>query len=183
MESVGNEKRIRALFSELSIEDQSRAPQFDKLWRGAENTKPAPVRKFRHPAIAFAALVIVAACVLAVWSWSDKTPGFNAVNIHPQIPQITSPTPLPTVAESNSTSSRQIKRSHAPRKKRLQKYQAPESTFTEAAMVWNWQSPTSILMKSPATLVWNSLPKLNQSAEELKQFLPKDHEVTKESNQ
>ena len=184
MELVGNEKRIRALFSELSIQDQSRTPQFAKLWHRAENTPPPAARKFRRPAIVFATLAIVAACVVAVWSWSHTTTDLNAVSIQPQMPQITSPTPAPIVGESNdSTSPQQIKRSHAPRRKRLQKYQAPESTFTEAAMLWNWQSPTSILMKSPATLVLNSLPKLNQSAEQLKEFLPRDHEVTKESNQ
>lgn len=172
MELVGNENRIRALFSELSFEDQSRAPRFDKVWRRAENAAPVPVSNFR-PAIAFAAAVIVAACIFSMSSWFNE-----ARNIPPQITQITQITPVFKGFESKDSS----KRSHPPRKKRLRHEPATEPAITEAAMLWSWQSPTSILMQSPTTLVLNTLPQLNQSAEELKQFLPKDHEV-KESNQ
>jgi hypothetical protein len=181
MELVGNEKRIRALFSELSVADQSRAPRFEKLWHRVENTTPAPVRNFRRPAVAFAAAVFIAACALAVWSWSHTTSTTDNNAVIP--PQLTTPTPAPAVAETNDAASpRQIKRSHTPRKKRIERYQPTDPAITEAAMLWSWQSPTSILMQSPTTLVFNSLPQLNQSVEELKQFLPKDHEV-KESNQ
>ena len=173
MELVGNENRIRALFSELCFEDQSRAPRFDKVWRRADNTAPAPVHNFR-PAIAFAAVLIVAACIFSVSSWFNE-----ARNIPPQITQIT---PVFTGLESNDSSPHKTKRSPPPRKKRLQREPVTEPAITEAAMLWSWQSPTSILMQSTTTLVWNTLPQLNQSAEELKQFLPKDHEV-KESNQ
>lgn len=170
MELVGNENRIRALFSELSLEDQSRAPRFDKVWRRAENSRPSPARNVYWPVIAFTAVAIVAACIFSLSSWFNE-----ARNIPPQITQIT---PVNTGFESKDSS----KRSHPPRKKRLRHEPATERAITEAAMLWSWQSPTSILMQSPTTLVLNTLPQLNQSAEELKQFLPKDHEV-KESNQ
>lgn len=179
MELVGNENRIRALFSELSLEDQSRAPRFDELWRRSANTQPAPTSNFRRPAIAFAAAAIILTCVLAVWSWSKATTDLNAVNIPSPL---TTPPPIPRASQSNDLP-KQTKRSHPLRKKRVEPSRTSEAAFTEAAMLWSWQSPTSILMQSPAVSVLNSLPQLNQSAEELKQFLPKDHEVTKESNQ
>jgi hypothetical protein len=50
-------------------------------------------------------------------------------------------------------------------------------------MLSRWQSPTDILMTSPTTVVLNSLPQLDESAEELKQFLPKKNDTMKESNQ
>jgi hypothetical protein len=181
MELVGNENRIRALFSELSFADQIRAPRFDELWLRAANTRPEPVRNFHRPAIAFAVVAIVTVCAFVAWSWSN-TINLTEVNALNLPSQLTTPPPIPTASQSND-SPRQTKRSHPLRKKRVEPSPPSEAAFTEAAMLWSWQSPTSILMQSPTAAVLNSLPQLNQSAEELKQFLPKDHEVTKESNQ
>jgi hypothetical protein len=50
-------------------------------------------------------------------------------------------------------------------------------------MISRWQSPTNILMSSPTAVGFNSLPQLNESAEALKQFLPRNNETIKESNQ
>jgi len=52
-----------------------------------------------------------------------------------------------------------------------------------ATMLSSWQSPTSSLLQAPTGFALNTLPQLNQSAEELKQFLPKNNDATKESNQ
>src|ERR1044072_3467449 len=97
MALAGDEKRIRALFSELSFEDQTCAPQFETLWSRAENSlsiAPAQVRRLSSSALTFAlaALAFVVIGVLAVWSWSasTKAPDHNAVNVN-VVPQITPP--------------------------------------------------------------------------------------------
>ena len=187
MELDGNEKRIRALFSELSLQDQSHAPRFESLWRRAENsgtTGAAQVRRVSGSAtvVALAGVIFVVACVLAVWSWSTastKPPAQNAVNV---APRLTSPVPAPTLRESvNSTVPTDRPRSHPRRKRSGERPRTTEWATTQAETLSRWQSPTKILMTSPTGEVFNSLPQLNQSAEELKQFLTND--AIKESNQ
>jgi hypothetical protein len=179
MELDGNEKRIRALFSELSLQDRSHAPRFEKLWSGAERSGPAQIRYFRSSAIALGAAAIAAAFIFAAWLWSTpaSSENHNAVN---DAPRIITPAPGPDVfTPNNPPSSKEPKRPHRPRKKRVERITEP--AMTEAEMLSNWRSPTNILLNSPTGFALNSLPQLNQSAEELKQFLPND--ATKESNQ
>lgn len=57
------------------------------------------------------------------------------------------------------------------------------AAIREAAVLANWQSPTNILLNSPAASFLSSLPQLNQSARDLEQFLPKNNDVMKESKQ
>jgi hypothetical protein len=42
----------------------------------------------------------------------------------------------------------------------------------EARAITSWQSPTSALLSSPSDEVFSSLPQLNQSASDLRSFLP-----------
>jgi hypothetical protein len=187
MALAGDEKKIRALFSELAIEDQNCAPRFESLWNKAQNrasTGAAPIRRFRTSAavITFVAVSFVAAVVLAVWSWSAKptmpTPQ-NAVNIAPRI----APTPTAAAPEANNhATSASQPRSHRRSRKNIEKRRNAEWA-TAVEMISRWQSPTNILMNSPTEVGFNSLPQLNESAEALKQFLPRNNETMKESNQ
>ena len=189
MEWAGDEKRIQALFSELSFEDQSCAPRFERLWNGAaarHSAGAARVRRFRISAavIAFGVACFVAACVLAVWSWSatsTKSPAQNVANV---VPQVTPEVPTPVGRDANNPPVRP--RSHAGRKQNITqtiaRHRSTERAATQVETLSRWQSPTNILMASPTGIVFNSLPQLNESAEELKQFLPKN-EAIKESNQ
>jgi hypothetical protein len=68
-----------------------------------------------------------------------------------------------------------------PNRRRI--HQPDRAAITEAALLSRWQSPTRIFMQSPAAVNFSSLPQLNKSLEELKQFLPRNTELTKESNQ
>ena len=193
MEGVGDEKRIQALFSELAVQDQFRAPRFERLWSRAEIKRSTPARYFSKARVAIVVTVvmIVAAIALTAWSWfsaQTKSSLHNAVNVPTIIPRS-----APGVRDTGDTSGANNSdsatlavdrpRSHPPRKKRSLKFRVTDSAVTDAALLSRWQSPTDILMQSPASVVWNSLPQLNESAEELKQFLPKNHEATKESNQ
>src|SRR3982750_1057163 len=96
MKLSGDEKRIQALFCELSLEERSHVPRFEKLWSGAEAKGPAEVRRFSRSAFVIAsALAFAAACSLAAWSWYRSTQSLaqSAVNIAPQMPA--SPPALP----------------------------------------------------------------------------------------
>ena len=165
MELGGTEKRIQALFSELSLEDRRRVPRFEKFWTETKN--PAPL--FRRSWIVTAAVVAIAAATsFALWSNQSQT----VVSIAPvEISTSTSPQ-LALVVDPP--------RSHQPtRHKRIvRQRQTDRFVFNEAALLSRWQSPTPNFMQSPSSVSFDSLPQLNQSAKDLESFLPK-----KESNQ
>jgi hypothetical protein len=180
MELGGNEKRIQALFSELSFQDQSCAPRFETLWTTA--TAPAPVRGFSGSVIAIATALIIAACSLGAWSWyrSNRSPAGHAVGVEP--PTIS--TPLVQEATSRASTVGTVRSNPRPRQKRLTRLRQTErAVMRKAVMLASWQSPTQRFIQSPAKSVFNSLPQLNQSVQELKLFLPKNNELMKESNQ
>jgi hypothetical protein len=176
MEFSGDEKRIQALFSELSLENQTRTPRFEKLWSRAEANAPASaslVMRFGLVAIA----VIVVMSFVAARSWFSSSQSQYAGNIPLQIIPTT---PQPRVQHSElSTFSKGTVR---PRK--FTRRQPERTAISQAAMLSNWQSPTSILLSSPTVSVLSSLPQLNQSARDLEEFLPKkNNELIKESKQ
>ena len=167
MELGGTEKRIQALFSELSLEDRAHLPRFAQLWTRVEKTSPAPLFR-RSWAVTAAVVVIAAASSFALWSRQSQT----VLNIAPlEIPAPASPQVASVIVEPA--------RPHQPRQKRIVRHRQPDSVFTEAALLSRWQSPTQNFMQSPSSVSLNSLPQLNQSAKDLESFLPKK----KESNQ
>ena len=159
MELGGTEKRIQALFSELSLEDRTHVPQFEQLWTmRVEKTTPAPL--FRR-SWAVAVVVIATAGLFALWSRQSQT----ALNIAPlEIPTPTSPQVASIVEPA---------RLHQPRKKRIVRPRQHDSVLREAALLSRWQSPTQNFMQSPSSVSLNSLPQLDQSAKDLESFLPK----------
>lgn len=203
MDLVGDEKRIQALFSELSLEDQSSLPRFEELWKAQRLVGPAHVRRFSSSAVKIAvALLVVTGCSLGAWSWyrSTRLSKQNTANVAPQ--EISTPPSRPAedslAQESND---REIaapgRKSHPRHRKNLARLQRTEGAgrpdaalrrterpaIRDAALLSRWQSPTQIFLELPAGLALNSLPQLNESAEQLKGFLPKTNEPTKESNQ
>ena len=176
MEFSGDEKRIRALFSELSLEDQTHAPHFEKLWSRAEANTTAPaslVTRF----VLVATVVIVVMSLVAARSWFSSSQSQQVASIPSQIIPTTAG---PRVQHSElSAASRDVAR---PR--RFARRPTGRTALSKAAMLSNWQSPTNILLNSPTVSVLSSLPQLNQSARDLEQFLPKkNNELIKESKQ
>jgi hypothetical protein len=173
MELAGDEKRIQALFSELSLENQSRAPQFGHLWTRAQ-AKVSVARSIGTPvAVLLSLLVTAGACSLAVWTWYTSTQNSNLV-IQP---------PPSVTLEARYTPTRikvepPRKRQHVARRRHVDRNLA-----TEVALLSNWQSPTQQFMSSPTDLALGSLPTLNQSVKDLESFLSKNSEIMKESNQ
>jgi len=175
MEFSGDEKRIQALFSELSLEDQTRAPRFEKLWLRAEANAPAPASLVTK-LVLVASVVIVVMGFVAARAWLSSSQSQQVASIPSQIIPITAG---PRVQHSElSAASKGVAR---PR--RLARRQTERTAISQAAMLSNWQSPTSILLNSPTVSVLSSLPQLDQSARDLEQFLPKNNEVIKESKQ
>ena len=165
MELTGTEKRIQALFSELSLEDRSRTPHFAHLWTRAEATKPS--RVFSKSLAATAAVIVLAvAFSFVIWSRSITQ---NALNIAPvEIPTTASPQ-LAAVTDTPPPPQHAKRIARRPR-------QTERPVINDAALLSRWQSPTSSFMESPSSVRLNSLPELNQSAKDLESFL-------KESNQ
>ena len=176
MELGGDEKRIQALYSELSFEDQSHVPQFARLWTQVSTSRRAvaPLREknlLRPVAVLVSLLVTASACSFTVWTWfgSAETPNI-AIQLPPPVeaPYTTTPAKFePARTESH------------PKKRRRQ---VDRSIRTEAASLSSWQSPTQQFMASPTDLALGSLPALNQSAKDLESFLSKNSEIMKESN-
>lgn len=184
MALAGDEKRIRALFSELAIQDRTAAPAFEEIWANAAMKASAPTRSVSRPLLAVTAALLIVATSLAAWSWYRSTPSLpeqpeQVINV----PQQTVPPPTfhQVAPEPKQLTVAFKPRPSRPNKRRLQIPERP--AIAEAALLSQWQSPTRIFMQSPTAVNFNSLPQLNQSLKELKQFLPRNTEPTKESNQ
>ena len=170
MELDGNENRIQALYSELSLENERVVPRFERLWASAAITE---VRgPFMPKALLVAAAVAAVACSAAIWSWSRSTasPPQNIVQFVPQISNVES---IPVKVELAKAQPRPHRKIVRPRE---------SDRWKTAAMLAIWQSPTARFMESPTSVSLNSLPQLNQSVQELESFLPKNNEIIKESN-
>lgn len=177
----GAEKRIQALFSDLSLEDQSSAPCFEKLWRQAAANAPVRAQVTnRSMVVILAAMVVAAASSLATWSWYGSSQSQYTVSVPPPAIPLT---PVAIVNEPGKFLS-ESKSLRTVRPRRVMRQRQTERVATrEAATLSNWQSPTNILLESPVVSVLTSLPKLNQSARDLEMFLPKTNELMKESKQ
>jgi hypothetical protein len=165
MEFSGDEKRIQALFSELSLEDQISAPRFEKLWSRAEAKHHSGAA--RHEICARRTVVIVVMGLVAARVVVQLVP----VSTGGEHPSQSFPQPAGLAYSTvNSVSCferacRASTKTGAPPNR--------SAAIQPAAMLSNWQSPTSILLNSPTVSVLSSLPQLDQSARDLEQFLPK----------
>lgn len=181
MEFTGDEKKIQALFSELSLEQQSRAPGFEKLWLRAEADSPARSRFVTRFAIVTSS-ILAAVCLLATLSWYRSSQFEQTANIPPQIIPTTSSHIYITQPEQFLFAHSKDVRTAHPRRL-VRQPRSERAAIREAVVLSNWQSPTNSLLNSPVASFLSSLPQLNQSARDLEQFLPRNNDVTKESKQ
>lgn len=180
MELGGDEKKIQALFSELSLENQSVVPQFEHLWTGARSAVAPPREKtfIRPLAVLVSLLVTAAAGALTLWTW-DRLTASSTANIANYVPK---PAPVEVLYQPTPVKIRETLRPIQRKKHVLRKRQTDRSVMAEARLLSNWQSPTQRFMQSPAAVALDSLPQLNQSVKDLESFLPKKTEIMKESN-
>ena len=68
MEIIGDDKKIRALFSEAKLADEQAMPSFTSVWHHAQSRALRPRRAFNLSFAAVTALLVCALISLAVWS-------------------------------------------------------------------------------------------------------------------
>lgn len=185
MELVGEQKRIRELFSELRLADEQIAPRFAAVWNRAQARPVPPAGAFNFSFVAATALLICALVSLAFW-WkysqrnsqqavvvATKTPVAVHMNVRqPPVNLTQAPAVNPSPSERKSARTNSLAR--------LRRLAAERHALTlaanlkaarEATSISSWQSPTTALLKSQNDELLKSLPQLNESADELKSFL------------
>lgn len=163
MDSAGDKTRIRALYCELSLEDQSAAPRFEELWRRAETTTSASLPNLSL-ALVVSALALAAVCSFALWSrYRSAQPAQVAVSPTHTLPRAREEEKVVVVTQRKSPQQFQKK---VARQRKIQR------RVQDLAMLSNWQSPTDSFLQFPVSPVFKSLPQLDQSARELESFLP-----------
>lgn len=180
MEIIGDDKKIRALFSEAKLADAQTTPSFTSQWNRAQSRALRPRRAFKLSLAAVTAMLVCALISLAVWSRYSQTratysafANVTALNSF-GASEIKTPREIPTplVQKGNV---------HKPIGSRVTRSTAQPNALTvasareaakEAANIETWQSPTSALLTSQTDGLFKSLPQLNENANELKSFLP-----------
>jgi hypothetical protein len=172
MEIVGNDNRIRALFSELKIADVQAAPGFTAVWHRAEASSLQPRRRFDFSFAAVTALLALTLGSLAVWSMylNRSNPRYQVFAELKAIDKVVVPE-ITTSVDLTKPLRRPI-RSRANRSLARNDSLIAGNKQTESITIDTWQSPTTALLTSPADGLFKSLPQLNQNANELKSFLP-----------
>jgi hypothetical protein len=159
MDSAGEKKRIRALFCELSLEDQGSAPRFEELWHRAETTTPVS-RLSPSLMLLVSAVALVVLFSIAFWARYRSA----------QPPQVAvSP---PQAAEHDKVVVATQRKSPQKFQKRVVRQKKIRRSVEDVTMLSKWQSPTSAFLQFPVNPVLTSLPQLDQSARELESFLP-----------
>ena len=183
MASIGDEKRIRALFSEQRFMEEQAAPSFTSVWHRAQSRSLKPRRAFNLSFVTATALLLCALVTLAVWSkYSQPAPPASAsADLRPAVDFVK---PSDKIAKGNGTNidvrTEPVKQSTAPAKSRRSNLSVQRQLLMaenrrverEVKEIANWQSPTASLLSSPSDDLFRSLPQLNENATELKSFLP-----------
>ncbi|HBB86049.1 MAG TPA: hypothetical protein DC047_00365 [Blastocatellia bacterium] len=176
MELAGNEKKIQALFRDLKIADERVAPRFVTMWNRAQAMPQGSTRGLK-PSFAVAICLVVIA-LFSLWSrnWERiqrSTPA--AVSVLQQaestmVPSVAPVSPQLVIAEPLDRA-----KVHRPRRQLAVRHQTDRDANTdiaEAVAISSWQSPTTILLQSPANDMLTTLPQLDLSVKDLKTFLP-----------
>lgn len=179
MELVGEEKRIRALFCELKLDDEDITPGFTAVWVGVQSRTLRPRSAFNFSFVTATMLLVFTFFFLALlsrhWQRSQQP---NAVATVPSIPSVS---PAPPVVNLETNHVAPIEPNHrANAKPRTVKFAArhqakmpatEQAEFRNVAAISSWQSPTIALLRSPGDEVLTSLPQLEETADELRSFL------------
>ena len=182
MASVGDEKRIRALFSELKFADEQTAPGFTAVWHRARSQSSKPWRAFNRSFAVATALLVCALATLGIWTkYSQRTPpaiAFANVPAGSDFPKAAvSPEPASTPGVTSAPASGHIRTAVKSRAAKLAARRqaliaANRQAEKQAKQIASWQSPTTSLLSSPSDNLFKSLPQLNENANELRSFLP-----------
>jgi hypothetical protein len=175
MELSGEEKKLQALFSELKADEEQAAPHFGATWNRAWIAS-RKVRVFNPVFVAATVLLVFGIVAFALWSRPRMSP-----SPQPMVAQAP-PAPARTTNELSAASPTTppdkkpeiLAASHRNKAttRRAIMIAANRKLQKDAKSIANWTSPTSALLESPSDEIFSSLPELNQSATQLKSFLP-----------
>lgn len=178
MEIVGNDNRIRALFSDVRAADLHAAPGFTSVWQRAEGRTLQSQRTFGFSLAAVTALLALTVGTFAVWSFYSNR-NQSRYQVFAELKATDRPvTPeIPAVADNTGPRSdqkplRRPVRLRANRSFKQNETLVAKNNEAKATTIDSWQSPTAALLTSPADGLFKSLPQLNENANELKSFLP-----------
>lgn len=178
MKTIGEQQNFQTLFCELRLENERLAPRFSGVWNTAQ-ARSRPRVGFKFAFVATGALVVVSLLSLALvlgGRASNQQQESRVVN-PPASPTNgpasggleTTPKPIVTLRSNYRFASTR----RAMKLGKLRRLKAPrEYEFRDALAVSNWQSPTAMLMDSPADDVLMSVPQLYRSVNQLMSFLP-----------
>jgi hypothetical protein len=180
MESTSTENRIRALFSELKLEDEGAAPRFASVWSQARARRTASrsTFKFARATLALTAGAVLCALVLlsarALRSRQPTDILANGSKTQETTPLIIKQQPQPSGLPSRRGRQRFIAKQGSVRLNGRRDWarRARRSLETEAMAIGRWQSPTANLLHSYNERLLNALPPMNETPRELKSFLP-----------
>ena len=187
---VGEEKKIRTLFSELRLADERTAPNFSATWNRAQARALRPRRAF-NLSFAVATALLICALVSLAW-WSTRWQRTQQPVTVAAIPSVVVGDPKPSELAPASNGSRASSESKSEPKKPLsaahrfevsarlraerlaarQEANLLAAAKKQATAISSWQSPTATLLSSPNDDLLKSLPQLNESTNDLKSFLP-----------
>jgi hypothetical protein len=180
MELAGNEKRIRALFSELRFADACVAPEFSSMWNGAQATASVSSRVLKLSFALAMSLAVIALFSLVLWSrnWEriqTSAPEVASVSVQPALTPI-----LPAVTPGSTQlvitePPHRLKANRWPRKlsaRHRSDSNAANAVIPETVAISSWHSPTAMLLQSPADDMLTALPQLDLAVKDLKTFLP-----------
>jgi hypothetical protein len=190
MEIIGDDKKLRALYSEAKVADQSVTPGFTSVWHRAQARSLKPRRAFNLSFALITALLVLTLGSLAVWAIysppgnqrqearNESTPGSSA-------PAAVNSPEKPKTDEEVRTAEKAppapievpVRRSVKPRVRRSTtqaeaQLLASNQTTAKETTIDSWQSPTAALLTSPTDGLFKSVPQLNENANEMKSFLP-----------
>jgi len=179
MEIIGDDKKLRALYSETRFVDEQVMPSFSAAWHRAQSRAKQPRSVFNLAFASALALVICAVATLAIWSKYSEHPQTYSAFATAAAGEIGTP---PSKGNSVATQSNlTVKFRSAPTKSRSNKLAVQRQQLLvaenrkvqkEAKEIASWESPTASLLSSSSDDLFKSLPQLNENAKEMKSFLP-----------
>ena len=181
METIGDDKKIRALFSEAKFADEQTAPSFTATWSRAQARALKPRRAFSLSFAVATALLVCALASLALWSKYQTGSMLNnaSVDLHavfnPNPPVNSRSQTVQPLDQSQKHLRVKVQRTLTAQRNALTlaaNRKAEQNAEQEAKQLASWQSPTSSLLSSSSDSLFKSLPQLNENSTQLKSFLP-----------
>lgn len=183
MEIIGDDKKLRALYSDAKAADETAAPSFTLVWHRAQARSLKPRRAFKLSFALVTALLVLALGSLAVWSMYSSRSSQPRQAIKNQPAPVAIPATAPKspekmidkeqerIAERPTPIEAPVHRATKPRVRKATMQTEAQTLAVNTTTIDTWQSPTSTLLSSPTDSLFKSVPQLNENANEMKSFL------------